>query len=52
MKLILTVTDDGAGRAEVNAGTGLRGLMDRWAAVGDELEVDRPAGQGTSITAQ
>ena len=33
-QLVLSVTDDGPGGADVNAGTGLRGLIDRWAAVG------------------
>ncbi len=51
-QLILSVTDDGPGGADVNAGTGLRGLLDRWAAVGGDLVVDSPPGRGTSITAR
>ncbi|HEY7811710.1 MAG TPA: hypothetical protein VIC62_00640, partial [Nakamurella sp.] len=47
-----SVTDDGPGGADVNVGTGLRGLMDRWAAVGGELVVDSPVGRGTRITAR
>lgn len=50
-RLRLSVTDDGPGGADVNAGTGLRGLMDRWAAIGGDLAVDSPVGVGTSITA-
>ena len=51
-QLVLSVTDDGPGGADVNAGTGLRGLLDRWAAVGGDLVVDSPPGRGTSITAR
>jgi PAS domain S-box-containing protein len=51
-QLVLSVTDDGPGGADVNVGTGLRGLMDRWAAVGGELVVDSPVGRGTRITAR
>jgi signal transduction histidine kinase len=36
----------------VTAGSGLRGLMDRWAAVGGDLTVDSPAGGGTAVVAR
>lgn len=51
-QLVLSVTDDGPGGADVNAGTGLRGLMDRWAAVGGDLVIDSPAGRGTRVLAR
>lgn len=51
-QLVLSVTDDGPGGADANAGTGLRGLMDRWAAVGGDLFVDSPAGHGTRVLAR
>ena len=50
--LVLSVTDDGPGGARVADGTGLRGLMDRWAAVGGDLTVDSPAGGGTAVVAR
>jgi PAS domain S-box-containing protein len=50
--LLLSVTDDGPGGADIAAGSGLRGLMDRWAAVGGDLEVVSPIGGGTSISAR
>ena len=50
--LVLSVTDDGPGGADIAAGTGLRGLVDRWAAVGGDLVVDSPVGAGTSVTAR
>ena len=49
--LVCVVQDDGPGGASVEAGTGLRGLVDRWAAVGGELTVDSPIGHGTRLTA-
>jgi signal transduction histidine kinase len=51
-QLVLTIADDGPGGADVNAGTGLRGLMDRWAAVGGDLEVHSPVDGGTTILAR
>jgi PAS domain S-box-containing protein len=50
--LVLSVNDDGPGGADVTAGSGLRGLMDRWAAVGGDLTVDSPAGGGTAVVAR
>jgi signal transduction histidine kinase len=47
--LELEVTDDGAGGAEPERGTGLRGLADRVAAVGGNLEVESETGRGTRI---
>jgi signal transduction histidine kinase/uncharacterized protein YhfF len=48
---VLTVADDGVGGADAQAGTGLRGLRDRVAALGGHLAVDSPRGAGTRLTA-
>ncbi|GAA3978780.1 sensor histidine kinase [Thermobifida alba] len=49
--LRLTVTDDGRGGADPDAGTGLHGLSDRVHAVDGELFVHSPPGEGTVLTA-
>ena len=49
--LIVTVSDNGQGGADPASGSGLRGLADRLAAIGAELQVVSPAGQGTTLTA-
>jgi signal transduction histidine kinase len=46
------VRDDGAGGADPAAGTGLRGLADRLAALDGRLEVDSPPGRGTAVRAR
>ena len=46
------VSDDGAGGATFDGGSGLRGLVDRVAAVGGELHVASPPGAGTTISAE
>ena len=45
----MDVTDDGDGGAEVSAGSGLRGLSDRVAAVGGRFQVRSDRGHGTTI---
>ena len=45
------VADDGVGGADVAAGSGLRGLEDRVAALDGTLAVDSPAGRGTRLRA-
>ena len=45
----VSVTDDGAGGAEVAAGSGLEGLADRLEALGGRLEVTSPPGGGTRL---
>jgi PAS domain S-box-containing protein len=45
------VADDGIGGADPGAGTGLRGLADRVAALDGRLEVQSTAGAGTSVRA-
>jgi signal transduction histidine kinase/uncharacterized protein YhfF len=48
---VVRVCDDGAGGADPLAGSGLRGLRDRVAALGGELRIDSPAGEGTTLEA-
>ena len=48
----LVVRDDGAGGADLNAGTGLRGLRDRVEALDGRLELDSPPGLGTTVIAE
>jgi signal transduction histidine kinase len=50
-QLLVEVTDDGVGGAEPSTGSGLRGLLDRVAAVGGRLELDSPPGRGTTVRA-
>jgi PAS domain S-box-containing protein len=45
------VRDDGRGGASLAAGSGLRGLVDRLGALGGRLELDSPAGAGTTVRA-
>jgi signal transduction histidine kinase len=51
-RLRVQVCDDGIGGADLNAGTGLRGLRDRVDALDGELEIESPPGCGTTITAE
>ena len=48
---VIEVSDDGVGGADPAAGTGLRGLADRLAALDGRLEVHSPPGGGTVIRA-
>jgi signal transduction histidine kinase len=48
---VIEVRDDGVGGADPAAGTGLRGLADRLAALDGRLEVHSPPGGGTVIRA-
>jgi signal transduction histidine kinase len=50
-RLVLEVSDDGIGGARLGAGSGLRGLVDRVAALDGELEVVSPPGGGTRLRA-
>ena len=45
------VVDDGVGGADQENGSGLRGLADRVAALGGELEIVSESGQGTALRA-
>jgi signal transduction histidine kinase len=49
--LVAEIADDGVGGADPLAGTGLRGLADRLAAVGGTLETHSPPGGGTRLLA-
>jgi signal transduction histidine kinase len=49
--VVIEISDDGPGGADVRAGTGLRGLADRIDAIGGTLEVRSPAGAGTVVRA-
>ncbi|MFI6380378.1 sensor histidine kinase [Streptomyces sp. NPDC050658] len=51
-RLMLQVTDDGAGGADVTAGSGLAGLAERLDAVDGILVVDSPVGGPTMVTAE
>jgi signal transduction histidine kinase len=50
-ELGVEVCDDGVGGAQVGAGSGLRGLQDRLAAVGGTLSVTSPPSGGTCLRA-
>jgi signal transduction histidine kinase len=45
------VSDDGVGGADPDAGSGLRGLADRVAALDGRLEIVSPSGGGTTVRA-
>jgi signal transduction histidine kinase len=47
--LRIAVSDDGAGGASLASGTGLRGIRDRVTALGGDVEVRSPRGEGTVI---
>jgi len=49
--LEVEVGDDGVGGADPRAGSGLRGLEDRLAAIGGRLSVTSPLGEGTVVRA-
>ena len=48
-RLIVEVSDDGKGGADIGAGTGLAGIDDRVAAIGGTLHLESPAGGGTRL---
>ena len=49
--VLVEVTDDGSGVANPDAGSGLRGLIDRVEALGGRLEVQSPIDRGTTVRA-
>jgi signal transduction histidine kinase len=51
-RLLLEVSDDGVGGASPSAGSGLRGLSDRVAALDGALDVTSPPGGGTRLRVQ
>ena len=50
--LRLEVRDDGVGGADLDAGTGLRGLRDRVDALDGRFDVESPLGAGTTVTVE
>ena len=50
--LVVSVSDDGRGGASVDAGSGLRGLVDRVEALGGRLTLTSPPGEGTLLVAE
>jgi signal transduction histidine kinase len=51
-RVVVEVRDDGVGGADPAAGSGLRGLGDRLAALDGRLEVSSPRGKGTIVRAE
>jgi signal transduction histidine kinase len=51
-RVVVEVSDDGAGGVRPDAGSGLRGLADRVASVGGVLRIDSPPGCGTRLEAE
>jgi signal transduction histidine kinase len=51
-RVVVEVQDDGIGGADINRGSGLRGLADRIEALGGSIRLDSPPGQGTRLTAE
>jgi signal transduction histidine kinase len=50
--LVVQVADDGIGGADPAAGSGLRGLSDRVAALGGHVQVSSPPAEGTRLRAE
>jgi signal transduction histidine kinase len=50
--VVVVIADDGGGGADIERGTGLRGLQDRLAAVDGTLRVESPPGRGTTLQAR
>jgi signal transduction histidine kinase len=51
-RALIQVRDDGKGGAEPGRGTGLRGLRDRVEALGGDLTIASPLGEGTLLKAE
>ena len=51
-KVLVEVSDDGVGGADVAGGSGLRGLSDRVSALDGRLELSSPVGEGTRVRAE
>jgi signal transduction histidine kinase len=50
-RLVVEISDNGVGGADLDRGTGLRGLTDRLAAIEGRLDVDSKPGGGTIVRA-
>jgi signal transduction histidine kinase len=51
-RLLVEVTDNGVGGADLGGGSGLAGLADRAEALGGTLALDSPLGGGTRVTVE
>ena len=51
-ELVVEVSDDGRGGADVEQGSGLRGLEDRLSAIDGSLQIASPPGKGTRLVAR
>ncbi|HET9758034.1 MAG TPA: sensor histidine kinase [Candidatus Limnocylindrales bacterium] len=51
-RLVVAVADDGRGGADPTAGSGLRGLSDRLAAIDGRLTITSPPAGGTTVRAE
>lgn len=51
-RLDVTIRDDGIGGVDLSRGSGLIGLKDRVAALGGTIDIDSPAGGGTSLAVE
>jgi len=51
-RVVVDVIDDGVGGADAARGSGLRGLVDRVAALDGTLSLDSPPGRGTRLHAE
>jgi signal transduction histidine kinase len=51
-RVVVEVADDGVGGADVDGGSGLRGLLERVEALDGALRVESPAGVGTRVRAE
>jgi signal transduction histidine kinase len=51
-EVTVVVEDDGVGGADIDHGTGLRGLIDRLSALDGTLELETPDGGGTRLVAR
>jgi PAS domain S-box-containing protein len=51
-RAVVEVADDGVGGVDQRRGSGLRGLRDRVEALGGTLEIESPAGVGTTLRAR
>ena len=49
--VVVAISDDGVGGADIEGGTGLRGLQDRLAALDGRLSIQSPPGRGTTLRA-
>ena len=52
VSVVVEITDDGCGRADITAGTGVRGLADRVEALGGRLSLASTPVGGTLVRAE